>query len=82
MHHPGLEPIPGQHVHHHAARLGAPGEADAERGGEHRSQTDDPAGDKVNRTNYVTKALDELLAGQPISQSETRSYGCSIKYAK
>lgn len=43
---------------------------------------DDPSGDKAQKTNYVGKALDELLAGQAVSQSQTRSYGCSIKYAK
>jgi peroxiredoxin len=31
-------------------------------------------------TNYVTKALDELLAGQSVSEPETRPYGCSVKY--
>lgn len=33
-------------------------------------------------TNFVAKALDELLAGKPVSQPETRAYGCSVKYAK
>ncbi|HWQ37140.1 MAG TPA: thioredoxin family protein [Burkholderiales bacterium] len=31
--------------------------------------------------NYVAKALDELLAGKPVSENSTRPYGCSIKYA-
>jgi peroxiredoxin len=30
--------------------------------------------------NYVAAALDELLAGKPVSVPQTRSYGCSIKY--
>ena len=30
--------------------------------------------------NYVAVALDELMAGKPVSQSDTRPYGCSIKY--
>ena len=30
--------------------------------------------------NYVAAALDELLAGQAVSQNDTRPYGCSIKY--
>jgi peroxiredoxin len=30
--------------------------------------------------NYVAAALDELMAGQPVSVPQTRSYGCSIKY--
>jgi peroxiredoxin len=32
--------------------------------------------------NYVRQALDELLADQPISTPQTKSYGCSVKYAK
>ena len=31
--------------------------------------------------NYVQKALDELLAGKPITTPQTKSYGCSVKYA-
>jgi peroxiredoxin len=30
--------------------------------------------------NYVVAALDELLAGRAVSASDTRPYGCSIKY--
>ncbi len=41
---------------------------------------DDPQGNKADRTNYVEKALDQLLAGQTVTQPETRSYGCSVKY--
>jgi peroxiredoxin len=42
---------------------------------------DDPAGDKgSDRVNYVQKALDEVLAGKPVSTSQTKSYGCSVKY--
>jgi peroxiredoxin len=33
-------------------------------------------------TNYVAAALDELLAGKPVSKAETNPYGCSVKYAK
>jgi peroxiredoxin len=33
-------------------------------------------------TNYVAAALDELLAGKPVSTPETTPYGCSVKYAK
>lgn len=32
-------------------------------------------------TNYVRQALDEALAGKPVSQPTTPAYGCSIKYA-
>ena len=31
-------------------------------------------------TNYVSKALDELLAGSQVSEPQTKSYGCSVKY--
>ncbi len=30
--------------------------------------------------NYVQPALDELLAGKPVSLSATKPYGCSVKY--
>lgn len=35
---------------------------------------------KEGRTNYVAEALALLLDGKPISQSETKPYGCSVKY--
>lgn len=41
---------------------------------------DDPQGSKADKTNYVAKALDQVLAGQTVAQAETRSYGCSVKY--
>lgn len=30
--------------------------------------------------NYVLAALDESLAGKPVSMASTKSYGCSVKY--
>ena len=39
----------------------------------------DPA-DISTAKNYVQRALDEALAGKPVSVAETRSYGCSVKY--
>ncbi|MGE4490640.1 MAG: thioredoxin family protein [Kiritimatiellales bacterium] len=30
--------------------------------------------------NYLTEALDALLAGQPVSLAETQPYGCTVKY--
>ena len=30
--------------------------------------------------NHVAAALDQLLAGQPVSENDTRPYGCSVKY--
>lgn len=32
-------------------------------------------------TNHVRQALDELLAGKPVSVSSTQPYGCSVKYS-
>jgi peroxiredoxin len=41
--------------------------------------TPNPA-DIPTSTNYVKAALDESLAGKPISNPNTRPYGCSVKY--
>ena len=38
--------------------------------------------DLSSATNYVAKALDDVLAGKPVAQSETKPYGCTVKYAK
>ena len=32
------------------------------------------------KTNYVANALDNLLAGKAVETSETKPYGCSVKY--
>jgi peroxiredoxin len=37
---------------------------------------------KDGTVNYVDKALKELADGKPVSQAETKSYGCSVKYKK
>lgn len=37
---------------------------------------------KSPKTNYVSAALDEILAGKAVTTSSTKSYGCSVKYAK
>jgi peroxiredoxin len=43
---------------------------------------DDPGGSKgSSATNYVDRALDELLSGKPVSTPQSKSYGCSVKYA-
>jgi AhpC/TSA family len=42
--------------------------------------TTDP-GDIKDSKNYVSAALTEALAGQPVAVSYTRPYGCSVKYA-
>ena len=36
--------------------------------------------DVEGATNYVKQALDEAMAGQPVSTSKTEPYGCSVKY--
>jgi peroxiredoxin len=36
--------------------------------------------DIPNSTNYVKAALDESLSGKPISNAQTKPYGCSVKY--
>jgi peroxiredoxin len=41
--------------------------------------TPNPA-DIPNSTNYVKAALDESLAGKPVSNTQTKPYGCSVKY--
>lgn len=40
------------------------------------------ASDIKSATNYVNQALDEALAGRPLSKPTTQAYGCSIKYAR
>ena len=32
--------------------------------------------------NYVTSAVSELMAGKPVTESETRPWGCGVKYAQ
>lgn len=41
--------------------------------------TADPA-DIANATPYLKNALDEVLAGKPVTAARTKPYGCSIKY--
>jgi peroxiredoxin len=41
--------------------------------------TPNPA-DIPNSTNYVKAALDESLAGRPVTTPQTKPYGCSVKY--
>ena len=44
---------------------------------------DDPRGEKGKEaSNHVAAALDELLAGKPVTVANTTPYGCSVKYAK
>ena len=41
----------------------------------------DPVHDPKTAHNYVKEAVDDLLAGKPIEVSQTKPYGCSVKYA-
>lgn len=38
------------------------------------------AGDIPKATNYMKQAMAEVLAGKPVSVSESTPYGCSVKY--
>lgn len=35
-----------------------------------------------DKLNYARQALDEVLAGKPVSVSETRPYGCGVHYSE
>lgn len=37
--------------------------------------------DIATATNYVSQALEEAIAGKPVSTATSRPYGCSVKYA-
>lgn len=41
---------------------------------------DDKSSETPGKTNYVAKAVDELLAGSSVSTATTKPYGCSVKY--
>ena len=38
--------------------------------------------DVKGATNYVKVALDEAMAGKPVTRPNSRAYGCSIKYSR
>jgi len=40
----------------------------------------DPFHDPSKARNYVSEAIGALLAGKPVAVSETKPYGCSVKY--
>ena len=44
-------------------------------------KTPDPA-DIPGAKNFVAAALDEVLAGKPVSTPQTEAYGCSVKYGE
>ena len=41
----------------------------------------DPFHDPSKAKNYVSEAIDALLAGKPVTVTETKPYGCGVKYA-
>ena len=41
----------------------------------------EPTGDPRTAKNYVRAAVDELIAGKPVTVSSSKPYGCAIKYA-
>lgn len=41
----------------------------------------DPTHDPKTAHNYVREAVDDLIAGKPIAVTQTKPYGCSVKYA-
>ena len=41
----------------------------------------DPFHDPTKALNYVSQAIDSLLAGKAVAVTETKPYGCSVKYA-
>ena len=41
----------------------------------------DPTHDPTKARNYVREAVDEVIAGKPVEVSQTKPYGCSVKYA-
>ena len=41
----------------------------------------DPSHDPKTARNYAREAVDEMIAGKPVAVSQTKPYGCSVKYA-
>ena len=41
---------------------------------------DDPYGDKKAPMNYIDQAVSSLKAGKTVAMSDTKPYGCSVKY--
>ena len=41
----------------------------------------DPFHDPTKARNYLHEAVDEVIAGKPVAVSQTKPYGCSVKYA-
>jgi peroxiredoxin len=39
-----------------------------------------PSGDPRTARNYVRAAIEQVMAGEPVKESKTKPYGCSVKY--
>lgn len=46
----------------------------------YKGAIDDGGPEAVGKTNYVSKALDEIIAGKKVTTTETKAYGCGVKY--
>jgi peroxiredoxin len=67
----GAKSTPGMYIIDKTGRLVYSGAID-----------NDPDGSMSDgKINYVSKALDEVLANKPVSTPETKSYGCAVHYA-
>jgi len=40
----------------------------------------EPEGDPRTARNYVREAIDKLMAGKPVEKTNTKPYGCAVKY--
>jgi peroxiredoxin len=40
----------------------------------------DSTADIAGAKNYASQALDEIIAGKPVSEPQTKAYGCTVKY--
>lgn len=47
----------------------------------HGAIDNDRSARALGDTNYVRKAMGEIVAGRPVSTATTTAYGCSVKYA-
>jgi hypothetical protein len=72
----GATNTPHMYVIDRQGRLVYRGAIDNSPDGERES----PQGGKL--VEYVAAALDDLAAGRPVQQADTRAYGCSVKYGK
>lgn len=83
IHHPILSDQPGTIGHAYGA-TNTPGMYIIDKSGNlaYMGGIDDNAQDnKTQVKNYVSQALDELLAGVKVSEPLTQQYGCTVKYA-